>query len=83
MAKVLASVAAYDNEVRSERVLAGQAVAKANAKRWRGSKKGRMLFITPEQRDQVVAMRGQKIAKIARTVGLSRPTVYRLLEQKA
>jgi predicted DNA-binding transcriptional regulator AlpA len=29
---------------------------------------------------QVLAMRGNKIAKIARTVGLSRPTIYRLLE---
>ena len=33
---VLASVAAYENEVRSERIVAGQAVARANGKRWYG-----------------------------------------------
>ena len=41
MANVLASVAAYENEVRSERIRAGQAVARANGKRWGGSQKGR------------------------------------------
>ncbi len=34
MANVLASVAAYENEVRSERIRAGQAVAMAIGKRW-------------------------------------------------
>src|SRR5256885_7531236 len=41
LAGVLASVAAFETEVRAERVLAGQAVAKANGKKWGGSKKGR------------------------------------------
>ena len=39
MANVLASVAAYENEVRSERIRAGQAVAHANGKRWGGSER--------------------------------------------
>jgi DNA invertase Pin-like site-specific DNA recombinase len=81
MANVLASVAAYETEVRAERVQAGQAVARQKGKRWGGSKKGRLLSVTVEQRNQVWAMRGDKIARIARTVGLSRPTIYRLLEQ--
>lgn len=81
MANVLASVAAYETEVRAERVQAGQAVARQQGKTWGGSKKGRLITVTMEQREQVLAMRGDKIARIARTVGLSRPTIYRLLEQ--
>ena len=81
MANVLASVSAYETEIRGERVQAGQAVAKQQGKTWGGSKKGRLLSVTKEQRKQVWSMRGDKIARIARTVGLSRPTIYRLLEQ--
>lgn len=81
MANVLASVAAYETEVRAERVLAGQAAARASGKTWGGSKQGRQISVTDEQKVQVVAMRGEKITKIARTVGLSRPTIYRLLKQ--
>lgn len=81
MANVLASVSAYETEIRGERVQAGQAVARERGKTWGGSKKGRLLSVTKEQRKQVWSMRGDKIARIARTVGLSRPTIYRLLEQ--
>ncbi len=81
MANVLASVASYENEVRAERVVAGQAAAREQGKTWGGSKPGRQITVTNEQKAQVLAMRGEKIAKIARTVGLTRPTVYRLLEQ--
>jgi DNA invertase Pin-like site-specific DNA recombinase len=81
MANVLASVAAYETEVRAERVQAGQAVARQHGKTWGGSDKGRLITVTVEQRNQVLAMRGEKVARIARTVGLSRPTIYRLLEQ--
>src|SRR5208283_370678 len=45
MANVLASVAAYETEVRAERVLAGQAAARAAGKTWGGSKKGRRLKV--------------------------------------
>jgi DNA invertase Pin-like site-specific DNA recombinase len=82
MANVLASVASYETEIRAERVQAGQAVARKNGKQWGGSKKGRLITVTSEQRAMVIAMQGQKIARIARTVGLSRPTIYRLLEQR-
>jgi len=80
MANVLASVAAYETEVRAERILAGQAVARAQGKTWGGSTVGRLLTVTAEQAEAVRRMRaeGAKVAVIARTTGLSRPTVYRL-----
>ncbi len=37
MANVLASVAAYENEVRSERIVAGQQAARAQGKSWGGA----------------------------------------------
>ena len=85
MANVLASVAQFETEIRAERVLAGQAVARANGKRWGGSTKGRRLKVTPEQVAAIKRMghEGTPIARIARATGLSRPTVYAVLgEQK-
>jgi len=81
MANVLASVAAYENEIRSERIRAGQAVALANGKRWGGSPKGRRLKVTTEQIQAIHRLKGEgeKVAAIARTTGLSRPTVYSVL----
>ena len=49
IANVLASVAAYENEVRSERIIAGQSAAQAAGKRWGGSKPGRRVKVTKEQ----------------------------------
>jgi DNA invertase Pin-like site-specific DNA recombinase len=85
MANVLASVAAYENEVRSERIRAGQAVARANGKRWGGSAKGRRLKVTAEQLQAIAHLKdeGQKIAAIARATGLSRPTIYNVLGSEA
>jgi DNA invertase Pin-like site-specific DNA recombinase len=85
MANVLASVAAYETEVRVERVLAGLAVAKAEGRQLGrkpvGQGNGTRLKVSPEQ--QALARRlkseGTPIASIARTLGLSRPTVYTLL----
>ena len=81
-ARVLASVAEYETEIRAERVAAGQAVARGKGKRWGGSQKGWRWKVTD---DQVVAVNemkvaGKKIAQIARVTGLSRPTIYRLVE---
>ena len=82
MANVLASVAAYENEVRGERVRAGQAVAKANGKTWGGSQKGRRLKVSSLQATTIRKLKesGESVAAIARTVGLSRPTVYSVLK---
>ena len=83
IANVLASVAAYENEVRAERIVAGQAVAKANGKRCGGSKPGRRLKVTDEQLRAIRRMHaeGESKAAIARTTGLSRPTIYAVLEK--
>lgn len=81
MANVLASVASYETEVRAERVLAGQAAARAAGKTWGGSVKGRRIKVTEEQVQTVRRLRDERtpIAGIARATGLSRPTVYALL----
>lgn len=81
-ARILASVAEYETEVRAERVAAGQAVARRKGKRWGGSKKGWRWKVTDDQIAAVQEMRagGKTIAQVSRIVGLSRPTIYRILE---
>lgn len=85
IANVLASVACYENEVRAERVLAGQAVAKAKGKTWGGSKRGCLHKHTKEQVQMVVKLKGlgQKVSTIARTVGTGRQNIYRILKRVA
>jgi DNA invertase Pin-like site-specific DNA recombinase len=81
MANVIASVAQYENEVRTERILAGQAAARAAGKRWGGSQKGRRLKVQPEQITLIKRLRGEgaAIAAVARATGLSRPTIYSVI----
>jgi DNA invertase Pin-like site-specific DNA recombinase len=84
MANILAGVAAYETEVRAERILAGQTAAGMRGVRWGGSARGRRVKVTVEQ---IVAIRrmkteGQEIAAIARGTGLSRPTIYRILGEQ-
>ncbi len=81
MANVLASVAAYETEVRAERIKAGQDAAKAAGKTWGGSKAGVRKKVSSTQEKAIRAMRedGESIAAIARAVGLSRPTIYSVL----
>ena len=83
MANVLASVAQFETEVRAERVRAGQKAARKNGVKWGGSKKGWRWKVTEDQATAVIEMKaaGKKVTQIARVTGLSRPTVYRLLEQ--
>lgn len=83
MAHVLASVAQYETEVRGERVRAGQAAARAQGKRWGGSEKGRRLKVTDLHIETIRRLKaeGAAVAAIARTLGLSRPTVYSVLEE--
>jgi DNA invertase Pin-like site-specific DNA recombinase len=84
MANILASVAAYETEVRAERILAGQTAARMRGVRWGGSARGRRIKVTVEQIVATRRMRseGQEIAAIARGTGLSRPTIYRILGQQ-
>ena len=85
MANVLASVAAYETEIRAERVLAGQAAAKAEGKTWGGSRKGRRIKVGPEKEATITKLReeGMPVAQIARAVGLSRPTIYAVIATSA
>jgi DNA invertase Pin-like site-specific DNA recombinase len=81
MAHVLASVAQYETEIRGERVRAGQAVARAAGKRWGGSKKGRRVKVSELQVRTIRRMKqdGEPVAAIAQATGLSRPSVYSVL----
>jgi DNA invertase Pin-like site-specific DNA recombinase len=83
LANMLASVAQFETEVRAERVLAGQAAARAAGKTWGGSEKGRLIKVTPEQIDTIRRMKadGKGKSAMARATGLSRPTIYSVLEQ--
>ena len=82
MANMLASVAAFETEIRGERVKAGQEAAKASGKTWGGSKKGWRYSVTDEQVATIKRLKaeGEKVARIARATGVSRGSVYRVLE---
>ena len=88
MANVLASVAAYETEVRADRVQAGLDAAKAAGRKLGpafGSRLGKPLKVNPEQESAIRRLKaeGSGVATIARTTGLSRPTVYRVLNASA
>jgi DNA invertase Pin-like site-specific DNA recombinase len=82
MAGVLASVSQYETEIRSERAAAGMEVARANGKHM-GRPKGisTAIKVTDEKRAAVIRlkMEGESVSAIARTVSLSRNTVYGIL----
>src|SRR6516164_8534479 len=55
-ARILASVAEYETEIRAERVAAGQAVARRNGKKWGGSKKGWRWKVSDSQQAAIIEM---------------------------
>lgn len=84
MANVLASVAAYETEVRAERIHAGLEVARSRGKhlgRPKGAGKGVRAKVTAEQEEQARRLKaeGKGVSAIARATGLSRPTIYSIL----
>jgi DNA invertase Pin-like site-specific DNA recombinase len=81
LANILASVAQFETEVRLERILAGQAAARAAGKKIGGGVVGRRVRVSEEKEKTIKAMyrQGEKVAVIARAVGLSRPSVYAAL----
>lgn len=83
LAGVLASIAQFENEVRSERIRAGQEAARAAGRVWGGSQKGRRLKVTDEAVATIrrLADEGASKAAMARATGLSRPTVYSVLRE--
>jgi DNA invertase Pin-like site-specific DNA recombinase len=84
MAHVLASVAAYELEVKTERQRAGIEAARAEHGGrcpWGGRKPGTRVKVT-EEVESVIRQRsavGDSVASIARVCGLSRVTVYAVL----
>jgi len=73
IAGVLASVARFGTEIRSERVQAGQATAKADGKTWGGSRKGRRIKIGLKTEATITQLREQEmpVAQTARAVELT------------
>jgi DNA invertase Pin-like site-specific DNA recombinase len=84
-ARILASVAEFEGEVRAERVAAGQQAARRKGKKWGGSKKGWRWKVSDEQLAAIHEMKvaGKKITAIAKVTGLSRPTIYKVLDGHA
>jgi len=88
IAHVLASVAAYETEVRGERVRAGQKSARDKAKeagiklKWGGRAKGQLNGDVLAQVDLIYDMRQRGMAgnKIAKMVGRCNQTVYNVLK---
>jgi hypothetical protein len=70
MAGVLASVAAYETEVRKERQLAG--IAKAEGKRWGSRRAGTRVRLTEEKEALILGKEGDGAARL-----VPHPAVYR------
>jgi DNA invertase Pin-like site-specific DNA recombinase len=83
MATILSGVVAFETVVRAERILAGQTAARMRGVHWGGAVRGRRIKVTVEQTVSIRRLRseGQEIAAIARGTGLSRPTIYRILDE--
>lgn len=81
MAHVIASISQYETELRAERVLAGQAAAKLAGKTLGGRRPGTRVRVTIEKERAIKKMHrdGEAVASIARTVGLSRQSIYTVL----
>jgi DNA invertase Pin-like site-specific DNA recombinase len=71
--------------VRKERQLAGIAKVKVEGKRWGGRKKGTRIRLTAEKESLVRQLHaeGKPIAALARMVGLSRKTAYKVFPTEA
>jgi DNA invertase Pin-like site-specific DNA recombinase len=81
MANVLASVAAYETEVRSERQMAGIAAAREKGVKFGRPPGTRKSRIPDAKRAAIIDHKaaGWRISDIARAVGLARKTVYAVL----
>jgi DNA invertase Pin-like site-specific DNA recombinase len=81
LANVLASVAEFETEVRSERQAAGIAAAKAAGTTWGGRQPGTVTQDVVAKAESVRKLHkaGETVSAISRTVGLSRPTIYSII----
>jgi DNA invertase Pin-like site-specific DNA recombinase len=82
-ANIIASVAAYETEVRAERVKAGQEAARAKGKRWGGSKRGVRKGKVASVRKHIFTLHENRVPKtqIAKSLNISIPTVYDVLKK--
>lgn len=83
MAGIIAQFAEFDNEQRSERILAGQAAAREAGMKWGGSKPGVRKKVTPVMTRTIKKMKlaGESVAAISRTLKLNRGTIYSVLAE--
>ena len=65
IANVLASVAAFETEVRGERIKAGQDAARASGKTWGGRTRGLGVKVTDEQVSTITRMAAEGQSKAA------------------
>jgi len=79
---VLAAVAEYEREDRSEQIRAGVAKAKAAGKRWGGSKLEVRRKLTPKMLKSIAALLRAGVPKteIARQLKINRSTVYETMK---
>lgn len=82
---VLAGVAQFELEIKTERQRAGIEAAKAAGKTWGGRAKGTRVKVTLEKEEAVKDLVRLKkpISEISRVTGLSRPTIYKITRQTA
>lgn len=84
MANVIASIAQYESELRSERTRAGHEIAWKKGKRWGGTKKGQRRTmrskIAPVQKLWDNG-KGMSKSAIARNLNISRPSVLSILRE--
>jgi DNA invertase Pin-like site-specific DNA recombinase len=84
-ANIIASVAAYETEVRAERVKAGQQAAREKGKRWGGSKPGIRKGKVASVRKHILTLHHNGVPKtqIAKSLGISIPSVYDVIRKGA
>ena len=82
---IIASVANYETELRAERIRAGQQAARLRGKRIGGSVKGVRKRKVEAKMKAVLALLEQGVPKveIARTVGISVPTIYSIIRENS
>ena len=81
-ANIIASVSAYETELRGERVRAGQMASRRRGKKWGGSQKCRKKKTTTKVKAVLALLKqGVSKAEISRTVGISIPTIYSIVKE--
>lgn len=83
---MLISIASYETELRAERIAAARETRLQRGEKINrpGPPKGKRLKVTPEHERLIKRLdsEDQPIAAIARVTGLSRPTIYSVLNQE-